>query len=350
MVITMKKLLLLPLTAAVVFGGINAANAQGDITLRVNGEEIKTDTAPIIVNDRVLVPVRAVSEALKSDVAWDEEKKAVTVFDGEYLYFMWIDRENAFKINGVALEDTYKMDAVPMIYNDRTMIPVRAISELFGAEVNWLNDERTVTVDYEPSGVEVTEGIASELYAYTESMSEMYEEYSDYAFEKKNVVKAEIELDNGGIIGLELYKDIAPLSVENFVKLSEEGAFDGQNFHRVIKDFMNQGGAFDEKGQYTDSDSIDGEFMSNGYFNLISHDRGVVSMARTNNPDSGSNQFFIVHENAPHLDGEYAAFGCVYEGMEYVDRIAETETDASDKPLENQVIKTVRIINTPTEQ
>ena len=342
MEINMKKVILSTLSATMIFGGLGTANAEDGITLKVNGNVIAADTAPIIVNDRTLVPIRAAAEALNCDIAWDGENRAVTVCDGEKLYFMWIDRPNVFKINTAALEEGYRLDAAPMIYNDRTMIPIRAVAELFGAKVNWLGDERTVTIDYDVRE-KPPEGIAGEFSAYTKAMSEMYDEYSDYVFDKKNVVKAEIELENGGVISLDLFKDIAPQSVANFVSLAKNGAFDGKIFHRVIKDFMIQGGAYDTDNKYTEAESIPGEFLANSFFNLISHKRGVISMARTNDPDSGSNQFFIVHKDSEFLDGNYAAFGIVTSGMEYVDGIAGVQTDSGDKPVENCVIKTVKI-------
>ena len=338
----MKKTICAVMASLTLLSGLVSTSAQDGIKLKINGDIIKTDSEPIIVNDRTLVPVRAAAEALNCDIAWDSENRAVTVCDGEYLYFMWIDRPNMFKTTSAVLKDGYKADVAPMIYNDRTMIPIRAVAELFGAKVDWLSGEKTVTIDYEAKE-KAQDGIAEAFSAYTKAMSEMYDEYSDYAFDRKNIVNAEIELENGGIIELELYKDIAPQSVSNFIGLAQSGAFDGKIFHRVIKDFMIQGGAFDSDGNYTDSKSIPGEFLANSYFNLLGHDRGAISMARTSDPDSGSNQFFIVHKASDFLDGNYAVFGKVTSGMEYVDKIAETETDAGDKPVENQVIKTVKV-------
>lgn len=153
----------------------------------------------------------------------------------------------------------------------------------------------------------------------------------------------EIEMQDGGIIKAELYPDTAPVTVENFIKLINEKFFDGLIFHRVISGFMIQGGGYDENGNHKDAPSIVGEFASNGVDNDLKHTRGVLSMARTMFPNSASSQFFIMHRDAPHLDGQYAAFGKVTDGMDVVDRIAETATDMSDAPLEKQVIKTIRI-------
>lgn len=152
----------------------------------------------------------------------------------------------------------------------------------------------------------------------------------------------EIEMENGGIIKAELYPDIAPITVENFAKLIDDNFFDGLIFHRVIPGFMIQGGGYDEDGNQKETESIKGEFDKNGVPNPLKHTRGVMSMARTMFPNSASSQFFIMHDDAPHLDGQYAAFGKVTDGMDIVDEIAETQTDMQDKPIDNQVIKTIR--------
>ncbi len=157
------------------------------------------------------------------------------------------------------------------------------------------------------------------------------------------IVNIEIEMDNGGIIKAELYPEIAPITVENFTKLIEDNFFDGLVFHRVIAGFMIQGGGFDALGNHKETSSIKGEFASNGVKNDLRHTRGVLSMARTMVRDSASSQFFIMHEDAPHLDGEYAAFGKVTDGMDVVDEVAETSVDWNDQPIVPQVIKTIRM-------
>ena len=141
-----------------------------------------------------------------------------------------------------------------------------------------------------------------------------------------------IEMENGGKIELELYPDAAPKTVANFVKLVSEGFYDGLIFHRVIPGFMIQGGDPQGNGMGGSKDNIVGEFKANGFDNPIKHTRGVISMARAYNPNSASSQFFIMHQNAPHLDGQYAAFGKVVSGMEVVDEIASIPTDYSDRP------------------
>ena len=157
-------------------------------------------------------------------------------------------------------------------------------------------------------------------------------------------INIEIEMQDGGVIKAELYPDVAPITVENFVKLINDNFFDGLIFHRVIEGFMIQGGGFDVNGNHKQAESIKGEFNSNGVTNNLKHTRGVLSMARTMFPNSASSQFFIMHKNAPHLDGQYAGFGKVTDGMDVVDAIATTDTDYQDKPLTDMVIKTMRIV------
>jgi peptidyl-prolyl cis-trans isomerase B (cyclophilin B) len=141
-----------------------------------------------------------------------------------------------------------------------------------------------------------------------------------------------IEMENGAKIELELYPEAAPETCKNFEKLVREGFYDGLTFHRVIKGFMIQGGDPLGNGMGGSEKNIKGEFSANGHNNPIKHERGVISMARAFNPNSASSQFFIMHEDAPHLDGQYAAFGKVISGMEAVDEIADIPTDYNDRP------------------
>ena len=161
--------------------------------------------------------------------------------------------------------------------------------------------------------------------------------------EAKEKISAEIQLENGGIIELELYPEIAPITVSNFKYLCDKGFYDGLIFHRVIEDFMIQGGCPDGIGTGGPGYEIKGEFSSNGVENDLTHERGVISMARGDDPDSAGSQFFIMHKGYESLDGQYAAFGRVTNGMEYVDEIAVSETDIDDKPLKDIKIKTIII-------
>lgn len=156
-----------------------------------------------------------------------------------------------------------------------------------------------------------------------------------------NNPKVEIEMKNGKKMYLELFPEVAPITVENFLSLVDEGFYDGLIFHRVIRDFMIQGGDPTGTGMGGSKKTIKGEFKANGVNNPLPHLRGVISMARSMNKDSASSQFFICHEDAPHLNGSYAAFGCLYEGFEVLDSIACVRTDFRDKPLEKVEIKKI---------
>ena len=148
-----------------------------------------------------------------------------------------------------------------------------------------------------------------------------------------------IQMKDGGVMKAELYPDIAPESVKNFVDLASKGFYNGLIFHRVIPGFMIQGGDPQGTGMGGPGYTIKGEFSANGVRNDLKHTRGVLSMARAMDPDSAGSQFFIMHENSPHLDGQYAAFGKVIEGIEVVDKIASVKTDYNDRPYEDQVIE-----------
>lgn len=151
------------------------------------------------------------------------------------------------------------------------------------------------------------------------------------------------EMENGDIMKAELYPEIAPNTVNNFISLINKGFYDGLIFHRVINGFMIQGGCPQGIGTGGPGYNIKGEFKQNGFTNNLKHSAGVLSMARAMHPDSAGSQFFIMHKNAPHLDGAYAAFGQIIEGMDVVNKIAETDTDYNDRPLEKQVMKKVTV-------
>ncbi|MCI8319193.1 MAG: peptidylprolyl isomerase [Lachnospiraceae bacterium] len=152
-----------------------------------------------------------------------------------------------------------------------------------------------------------------------------------------------ITMENGDVIKAELYPDIAPNSVNNFISLVKKGFYNGLIFHRVINGFMIQGGCPDGTGMGGPGYTIPGEFAQNGFSNNLKHDAGVLSMARAMHPDSAGSQFFIMHKAAPHLDGAYAAFGKVTEGMDIVNKIADTDTDFRDRPITDQKIATVTV-------
>ncbi len=163
-----------------------------------------------------------------------------------------------------------------------------------------------------------------------------------------NTIKAVMEIENYGEVTIELYEDVAPKTVANFVKLVESGFYDGLTFHRIIDGFMVQGGDPNGNGTGGSGETIEGEFSSNGFKNNLKHEDGVISMARAKNPDSASSQFFIMVSNTPSLDGNYAAFGKVIDGLEYIHQMAKDARPIDDNgtilPEEQPVIKIIRII------
>ena len=157
------------------------------------------------------------------------------------------------------------------------------------------------------------------------------------------------EMENGDVMKVELYPEVAPNTVNNFISLVNKGFYDGLIFHRVINGFMIQGGCPNGTGMGGPGYSIAGEFAQNGFDNQLKHEPGVISMARAMNPDSAGSQFFIMHKNSPHLDGAYAAFGKIIKGMDVVNKIAETDTDFRDKPITDQKMKKVTVETFGTE-
>ena len=152
-----------------------------------------------------------------------------------------------------------------------------------------------------------------------------------------------IEMENGDVMKVELYPEIAPNTVNNFISLVKKGYYDGLIFHRVIAGFMIQGGCPNGNGMGGPGYSIKGEFSQNGFKNTLKHTEGVLSMARAMNPNSAGSQFFIMHQNSPHLDGQYAAFGKLVEGLDVVDSIAQVGTDWSDRPMVPQIIESMTV-------
>ena len=175
----------------------------------------------------------------------------------------------------------------------------------------------------------------------TINISRIYQKREDKYMAKNPVVT--ITMMNGDKMVAELYPEIAPISVNNFISLINKGYYDGLIFHRVISGFMIQGGCPDGTGMGGPGYTIKGEFAQNGFENNLKHTEGVLSMARAMHPDSAGSQFFIMHKTSPHLDGAYAAFGKVIEGMDVVNAIAETATDWNDRPLEEQKIKSITV-------
>lgn len=286
--------------------------AETDIKIKINDEYFISETPVMIVNDHVMVPMRDIFEKLNSEVTWDGETKTIYATNKDNVVVMQIGNNKLF-VNREEVE----LDAPPFIENERTLVPLRAVSSSLGANVDWDGNERIVYISYKEN-------------------------------ERLENINVTIEMENGGIMKAELYSDIAPVTVANFVKLANEGFYDGLIFHRVISGFMIQGGGYDEKYNLKPAESIIGEFSSNGYENDLKHTRGVLSMARTSMPNSASSQFFIMHADAQHLDGQYAAFGKLTEGYDVLDAIATVNTTTlsngmEDVPEKMQIIKTIRV-------
>ena len=339
-----KKLLTGLIVSAVLALGAITASA---VDVKVNGESITTDTEPVVIEDRAMVPLRAICESLNCDVAWNQETKGIVFYKDDHIYCMWIDLDTAFDISP-CIQGHYTMDVTPRVINDRTMVPLRAFAELLGAEVSWEQETLTASVNLDLGEAQDNTGIAEQCMPFSDSLYASYDIYRSYVNDTLKKEYAKIELNDGKVIELELYPDIAPETVANFIKLAQAKHFDGLIFHRVIKDFMIQGGGYTESFEERPAETIVGEFVQNGWLNLIPHNAGTISMARTNDPDSASSQFFIVHKDSTFLDFSYAAFGKVISGMEAVDEIANIPTGTiwngmSDVPSSIPVIKTVTV-------
>ncbi len=315
----MKKLLCAAAAAAMTLTVSTAVFAGSEnITVILDGATLSFDVEPQIVNDRTMVPMRAIFEAMGASVDWDGETRKITSVKGDKTVEMTAD-ESVMSVNG----ESVALDAAPFITDGRTLVPVRAIAESFGSDVSWLSGSRTVLILNDA---------------------------------ENSVVNAKIKIKNYGEISLALFKNIAPKTVENFQSLAEENFYNDLIFHRVISGFMIQGGGYDLSFTEKNAQMIKGEFTSNGFENKLKHTRGVISMARRGQDhdgvvakDSASSQFFIMHMDAPSLDGEYASFGIVTEGMDVADKIAAVKTGIlestgmSDIPVNPIVIESVTV-------
>lgn len=315
----MKKILCAAVSVMVMAASAATVMAGSEgITVIVDGTTISFDAEPEIINDRTVVPMRAIFEALGAEVEWNEGNRTITSTKGDTTIRMQI-HNTSMSVN----RKEVTLDQVPVIRNDRTLVPVRAIAESLDCDVSWYGDSKTVLIMGNAKG---------------------------------SVVNAKIKVKDYGEISLALFENTAPVTVENFKNLVNSGFYGNLIFHRVINNFMIQGGGYDLSFTEKEAPMIKGEFGSNGVNNGLKHTRGVISMARQGQDhddvvakDSASSQFFIMHKDSPYLDGEYASFGIVTEGMDIVDAIASVKTGIienlgmSDIPMTPIIIESVSI-------
>lgn len=352
----MKKLLIVCFAAFILMTSFTLPSfASDEISVIINGTKIESDVpaqtlsvydaSGEYVGDRVMLPIRAVSEALNCDVHWNEATEGITIYRKANFYIMWLGKETAFHLDELGLENGYTMDVPPVNIAGRTLVPVRAVAELLGAEVQWNGDTKSVEIACDLGVLEDNANLAEDFVLLEELLNDTYSTYDKYVRGTLEMVKGKIVLENGNEINFELYPEIAPLTCENFIRLAKDKFYDNTIFHRVIQGFVAQGGGFDLDGTQKEVENVPGEFLSNNVINFIPHDRGAISLARAKDPDSGNAQFFIVQEDSPHLDGEYAAFGKVTDekSMAIVDEICAVETDYYDKPLTPVIVKEIII-------
>ncbi len=348
-----KKLtILLGLFFLLVSGSVFAE----EITVLVNGDPIISDVPaqklPVYAEngeytgDRVMLPLRAVGEKLNCDVAWNEENEGVLLYRKNTLCLMWINRNYGFYMEGLGLSKHYCMDVPPTVIQDRTLVPVRATAELLGATVNWIEETNTVTIDYPLDIIEENAGSAEKCIPYSKHLGLHYDNYVAYCNGTLDKVTGRFVLEDDRTISFELYPAFTPKTVERFVRCAKDGFYDNTVFHRVISGFVAQGGGYDKEMQEKDASAygnLTGEFIKNKYFQIIPHNRGYLSFARPDAYDGANTQFFIVHQDSRFLDGNYAAFGKITQGIELVDEICSAKTDEYDQPITPVILKTVVI-------
>ncbi|MEG0353937.1 MAG: peptidylprolyl isomerase [Cellulosilyticaceae bacterium] len=275
------------------------------IKLTMNGSLIQAQAPPIQENGTILVPLRLISEELDALVSYDESTQLITISKDNTLIKLTLGSTKA-TCNGIPTT----LSLAPKLVNGVTMVPIRFISENLDCIVDWDPTTQSITVQEKTSVLPI----------------------------------ATLTITGLGTIQVELYPSLAPNTVNNFISLSNQKFYDGLTFHRVIDDFMIQGGCPLGNGTGGPGYSIPGEFSRNGFTdNTLSHTPGVLSMARSNMPNSAGSQFFIMTSHSSHLDGDYAAFGKVISGMEIVDQIKTLPTDIMDKPLVPIVIESIRV-------
>lgn len=270
-------------------------------TLKINDTLIETSVPPLTENGTTLVPLRLISEHLGATV--DYKAGQIQLTQADTVISLTLGKKEAL-VNG----KSQSLASAPKVVKNTTMVPLRFISENLNCQVNW--DSKTQQVLIQTATLPI----------------------------------ATLTIKDYGTVTLELYPDMAPNTVNNFIALANKGFYDGLIFHRIIDGFMLQGGDPLGTGTGGPGYAIAGEFSSNDFTaNTLSHTKGVISMARSMFPDSAGSQFFIMAEDHPYLDGQYAAFGKVTSGLELIEALQHVETNSSDKPLTNVVIESLRV-------
>lgn len=277
------------------------------IELVIDDKVIETQVAPIQEKGITLVPLRIISEYLGAAVNYDNVNQQITVTKGNKDIVLTAGKKQ------VSVNDKMiNLEVAPKVVNNITMVPIRVISENLNCTVKWDGQNGRVIIISEK--------------------------------QQSRFPVATIKFQGIGEVKAELYPQLAPNTVNNFIALANSKFYDGLTFHRIIEDFMIQGGCPQGTGTGGPGYTIAGEFAANGFkANTLSHTEGVLSMARTMEPNSAGSQFFIMTSEAKHLDKQYAAFGKVIEGKNFVDAIEKVQTDYSDKPLIPVVIESIRV-------
>lgn len=282
------------------------------IQIKLNDQILNTPIAPVQENGTTLVPLRVISENLGATVNFNQKNKEITITKDAQKIVLTLGKTEAL-VNNVK----QTLTKAPTTLQNTTMVPLRFVSEQLNCTVDWDNNAKLISINSKAT--------------------------SNTA-QKTELPIATLTIKDYGTVTLELYPEMAPNTVNNFIALANSGFYDGLTFHRIISDFMIQGGDPAGTGMGGPDYSIAGEFAANGFTqNTLSHEVGVISMARTYIPDSAGSQFFIVSGEATYLDGQYAAFGKVTSGLEIIDKIQNVPTDLSDKPTTPVVIESLRV-------
>ena len=316
--------MLLSIILLVAFSSPCFANS---ISLTINNKSIDMPVNPVNESDTTLVPLRVITENMGATLNFDNTSKTINLKKDDNIISLTIGSKNA-TVN----DSPMTLSLEPKLINNTTMVPIRFISENFECIVNWISEKQLIEITLPEVEPDTT-------------TPDLETDTTIPEVDSKKVL-ATIIIEGYGTLELELYPEMAPKTVENFTKLANSNFYDGLTFHRIISSFMIQGGDPTANGTGGPGYSIYGEFASNGFAqNTLRHTKGVISMARSADPNSAGSQFFIMSGDSPHLDGNYAAFGKVTKGIDIIDKIEKVETQIGDKPVTDVVIKSIKVHN-----